>query len=168
MPYSQRQCIGIDLSNVIINFRGRPRKETARETFPLMEGALDGVSQFMQIFRRRVFVVCSNIDMTEEVMQKWLRISNFAASVGLENHQVQRVSDVGDMNGKLLFCKEKRITHFVSAEAESLSHLVEYVHNRYLFKPQPKEIEPFPEVVARVRLVQKFSQLVPLIRSEFH
>lgn len=157
--------LGIDIGGVIIDRKKNDSSDTSLfgpnylNAFAV-EGAFDTIKILHERFAGEVYVVSKCGANIERKSREWLVHNGFTATTGvkMENvHFCRRRSD------KAPICEKLGITHFIDDKLEVLSYLTS-VKNRYLFDPNPQEVQEYSRFLPLVTKVLTWKELEGAIK----
>ncbi len=156
-----REALGVDIGGVIID-RSADGTDTSFHggnylRTPAVHGAFSGLHRLVdERFGTEVYLVSKCGLSTERRTLEWLEDRRFYRRTGV-------------LPGHARFCRGRRekadvcaalgITHFVDDRLEVLGYL-EGVPNRFLFRPTEAEVQPFADLLPRVRRVRSWWELL--------
>jgi hypothetical protein len=153
--------LGVDIGGVLVervdatldtSFFGQSYLET-----PAVAGAFDALRLLNTgRFKERMFLVSKCGARVQARTREWLEYHRFYDYTGLLRDHAHFCRKRSDKNS---ICAELGVTHFVDDRLEVLSYL-ESVPHRYLFRPDPAEVEAFRAFLPRVRQVESWGQVL--------
>jgi hypothetical protein len=158
-----KECLGVDLGNVIIDHLGFG---TTPEFFrmgdyniiPPVSGVFEALRQLNEKrFGSELFVVYNATDVADQKITSWLLAHDFFARTGILSDRVKRTQNG---RNKLSVCRMYGASHFVDDRLEVLSHLVGEVKNLFLLRPQQQEIEQYKDFLPSVNQFGSWNDLV--------
>lgn len=163
-----RECLGLDLGNVIIDHVGfGTTPEFFRtgdyDVIPPVPGVFEALRQLHEKrFGDNMFVVYNATDIADQKIISWLEAHDFFNRTGISRHQVRRT-----LNGrnKWSVCELYKATHFVDDRLEVLSHLVGKVENLYLLRPQAQEVEQYRDFLPHVTQMETWLEILRVMTS---
>lgn len=87
--------------------------------------------------------------------RNWLRMQNIYQQTGIDPDQVWFCLE---RNEKAEICKVLGITHFIDDRLEVLGYLTSVPH-KVLLRPNPREVERFPQFLPSVTRVQSWNEV---------
>ncbi|WP_330440842.1 hypothetical protein OHB44_12430 [Micromonospora sp. NBC_00821] len=157
--------LGVDIGGVIIE----PADDDADTSFfgahylrtPAVVGAFDALAALGPAFDE-VHLVSKCGEATERRTREWLAHHDFPARTGI---QVERVHFCRTRPDKAPIAGRLGLTHFVDDKLEVLGYL-DTVPHRFLFRPRKAEVAAHAALLPRVRRVESWSELTPLLRAD--
>lgn len=157
--------LGVDIGGVIIE----PADDDADTSFfgahylrtPAVVGAFDALSALGPAFDE-VHLVSKCGEATERRTRDWLAHHDFPARTGIP---VERVHFCRTRPDKAPIARRLGLTHFVDDKLEVLGYL-DSVPHRILFRPRKAEVAAHAALLPRVRRVESWSELTPLLRTD--
>lgn len=157
--------LGVDIGGVIIE----PADDDADTSFfgahylrtPAVVGALDALAALGPAFDE-VHLVSKCGEATERRTRDWLAHHDFPARTGIP---VERVHFCRTRPDKAPIARRLDLTHFVDDKLEVLGYL-DSVPHRILFRPRKAEVATHAALLPRVRRVESWSELTPLLRAD--
>lgn len=156
----QKEGLGVDMGGVIYErkddvatssfFGGDYRNAKA---IPHALGSLRMLRQGP--FDDRIYLISKCNREAEQGIREWLQHKGFFEFTGIPPENVRLCRERSEKAG---ICQELGITHMIDDRLEVLSHLT-MVKNRYLFRPDPKEIQPFIEHLDKVKQVHSWAEI---------
>ncbi len=157
----KREALGVDMGGVIFErgasdvatssfFAGDYRNATA---IPEAMGTLWALVHGR--FGDRVYLVSKCDKEAEQGIRKWLEDRWFFEFTDIPSDNVRFCRQRSE---KAAICKELGITHFIDDRLEVLSHLT-MVQNRFLFRPDWAEVQPFAEHLNQVLRVNSWAEI---------
>ncbi|WP_433357641.1 hypothetical protein ACQPYV_11415 [Micromonospora saelicesensis] len=157
--------LGVDIGGVIIE----PADDDADTSFfgalylrtPVVVGAFDALAALGPAFDE-VHLVSKCGEATERRTRDWLAHHDFPARTGIP---VERVHFCRTRPDKAPIARRLGLTHFVDDKLEVLGYL-DTVPHRFLFRPRKAEVAAHAALLPRVRRVENWSELTPLLRAD--
>lgn len=157
--------LGVDIGGVIIE----PADDDADTSFfgahylrtPVVVGAFDALAALGAAFDE-VHLVSKCGEATERRTREWLAHHDFPARTGIP---VERVHFCRTRPDKAPIAGRLGLTHFVDDKLEVLGYL-DSVPHRFLFRPRKGEVAAHAALLPRVRRVESWSELTPLLRAD--
>ncbi|MEU8393410.1 hypothetical protein [Micromonospora sp. NPDC048842] len=157
--------LGVDIGGVIIE----PADGDADTSFfgahylrtPAVVGAFDALAALGPAFDE-VHLVSKCGEATERRTREWLAHHDFPARTGIP---VERVHFCRTRPDKAPIAGRLGLTHFVDDKLEVLGYL-DSVPHRFLFRPRRAEVAAHAAMLPRVRRVESWSELTPLLRAD--
>jgi len=133
------RALGLDFGGVLASSAGQDLRRIAASdpmSVPLVPGALQAVSELLQLFDGRVWVISKASPATGEWTRAWLAAHGF---LGGQMLAAERIEIVQERIGKRERCLAHGITHFVDDGVKNLRVLRGRVDWLCLFGEHPNE-----------------------------
>lgn len=160
------EVLGVDIGGVIIGraSTGSTGPDTMFHTgsfllTPQMPGAFNALRKLAQCFGDRIHLVSKASEPTQEKTRLWLASHEFYRLTGIG---VDHVHFCLERAEKSDICRRLGVTHFVDDKLEVLSYLTT-VPNRYLFRPNQREVQRFSKTLPDVTCVESWVDLIALL-----
>jgi regulator of replication initiation timing len=144
----KNEAMGIDIGNVIINFRLTDKNdkilyEEHYSTIPATEGVFDAVKKLNdEKFHGNIF-------------------NDFYAKTGVKP---ENVLFCRERHEKDKICKDNNIKYFIDDRLEVLSHMVNTAPHLFLYQPDQAEIDEYRQFLPKVIRVESWAEVVQKIK----
>jgi len=159
----QKQALGVDIGNVIINNRLNDLKkldEKGYANLPVMEGSFEGLKILNDHFNGEVYLISKCTEWAEAQILAWLHAHDFFSKTKIDEKHIYFVRE---RHEKDAVCRKLGITHFIDDRLEVLSHMIDSTPNLYLFVPDTGEVEQFREFLSKATTVNSWQEAVAKI-----
>ena len=133
-----KPVLGVDIGNVIINFRTSDPDDKALfeerySTIPASDGVFVALKALNDRFNGNVYLISKCTEWAEPKIAIWLKDNGFFEKTGIDPHNIFIVRERKDKDA---ICRKLGVTHFIDDRLEVLSHMIESTPNLYLFQPR--------------------------------
>ncbi|KKS11804.1 MAG: hypothetical protein UU67_C0063G0005 [Candidatus Daviesbacteria bacterium GW2011_GWB1_41_5] len=158
----KNRALGIDIGNVIIDFRLTDKNDTdlyenRYSTIPATEGVFETIRKLnSEMFHGNIFLVSKCTEWAQEKIIGWLKDNDFYKKTGVKP---KNVFFCRERHEKDKICQDNDITYFIDDRLEVLSHMVETVPNLLLYKPDSAEIDEYRQFLPNVTMVESWLEV---------
>lgn len=154
------ESLGIDIGGVIIDRKKNDKSDTSLFgpnylKAAAVQGAFATIKSLQPRFQGRIFLVSKCGHNIERKTREWLVHNRFPEETGVP---IENVFFCRQRAEKAPICKRLGLTHFIDDRLEVLSYL-ESVPFKYLFDPNPTEVEAFSKFMKDATAVSGWSQV---------
>ena len=163
----KNEAMGIDIGNVIINFRLTDKNdkilyEERYSTIPATEGVFDVVKKLNdEKFHGNIFLISKCTPWAQEKIIAWLKDNDFYAKTGVKP---ENVLFCRERHEKDKICKDNNIKYFIDDRLEVLSHMVNTAPHLFLYQPDQAEIDEYRQFLPKVIRVESWAEVVQKIK----
>ena len=161
-------ALGIDIGNVIINYRLTDKDDTTLyeehySTIPATEGAFRVIRKLnKEKFNGKIFLISKCTTWAQEKILAWLKDNNFYTKTGVSTKNVLFCRGRYE---KDKICKDNGITYFIDNRLEVLSHMVKTVPYLFLYRPDESEIDEYRQFLPEVTRVESWDEVLKEINK---
>lgn len=155
-----KPVLGLDIGNVITgDMDGGVLFSDRYLNVPDIPGAISGAGELNRIFAGQVCLVSKCCGIVQVKTREWFAYHRFFDRTGINpNH----IFFCEEWRGKSPICRHLGVSHFVDDRLEVLGYM-QTVRNRFLFRPDEKEMVRNLEHVNAVRRVESWQELLNVI-----
>jgi hypothetical protein len=163
----KNEAMGIDIGNVIINFRLTDKNdkilyEEHYSTIPATEGVFDAVKKLNdEKFHGNIFLISKCTLWAQEKIIAWLKDNEFYTKTGVKP---ENVLFCRERHEKDKICKDNNIKYFIDDRLEVLSHMVNTAPHLFLYQPDQAEIDEYRQFLPKVIRVESWAEVVQKIK----
>jgi hypothetical protein len=157
-----KTVLGVDIGNVIIDFRGLDFKHKIATTeeyaaTPPSAGVFPALKELNRHFDGDVFLISKATEWAQGMIRNWFKVHRFTELTGIDESHIHFVGERRDKNA---VCEQLGITHFIDDRLEVLSHMIKTVPNLYVFMPDDSELSEFKEYLPMVNVARSWNDIL--------